>query len=189
MHDADRRLAHLPDAEPCDAFLAVLASRSAVPATPSSSSHRAARAVLGTAALAGALGGGAVLGATGHLATASAVVQGSRTQAMALTAAAVRMPAPAPPRETQSGRDWTGSLLTSDGSALRVLPAVAVAPTDQRCLAAAEGRLRRPIAVVDHATYDGVPALVLIGDGSGPVAALVTDPPCSRVLAQFMPGG
>ncbi|HEY5335150.1 MAG TPA: hypothetical protein VIJ71_03905, partial [Mycobacteriales bacterium] len=125
----------------------------------------------------------------GHLPAASAVVQGSRTQAMALTAAAVRMPAPAPPRETRSGRDWTGSLLTSDGSALRVAPAVAVAPTDRSCLTAAERRLRRPIAVVDHAMYNGVPALVLIGDGTGPVAAVVTDPPCSQVLYQLVPGG
>lgn len=185
MHDADRRLADLPSAEPRDEFLAVLAARSAVPATPS---HRAARAVLGTAALAGALGGGAALGATGHLPAASAVVQGSRTQAMVLTASAVRMSAPAPPRETRSGRDWTDPTLAADGGALRIATVAAVAPIGRSCLAPAEERLRRPIAVVDHATYDGVPALVLIGDGSGAIVALVTDPQCSQVLDQLVPG-
>jgi hypothetical protein len=185
MDDADQRLADLPGAEPRGDFLAGLAVRSAVPAAPPS--HRAARAVLGTAALAGAIGGGAALGATGHL-SAGAVVQGSRTQAMVVTAAAARMPAPAPPRETQSGRNWTDLTLADEGSALRIATAATVAPTGRACLATGEERLRRPIAVIDHATYDGVPALVLIADGSGPVAALVTDPTCSRVLDQRLPG-
>lgn len=186
MDDADRRLAALPAAEPRRDFLAALADRTAVPAP--ASSRRATRAVLGTAALAGALGGGAALGATGHLPAAGTVIQGSRAQAVSLTAAAVRMPRPAPPRETHSGRDWTDAALAADGTALWTVPATAVTPTSSRCLAAAEERLRRPVAVVDHAAYAGMPALVLIGDGAGPVTALVTDPTCSRVLDLRRPG-
>lgn len=182
MSDADRRLADLPGAEPRQDFLAGLAARTAAP--PPAPSHRAARAVLGTAALAGALGGGAALGATGHLPAPGAVLQGSRTQAVVLTAAAARTPAPAPPRETRSGRDWTDATLSADGAALRAAAPSAAAVVGDGCVVAAEHRLRRPIAVVDHARYDGEPALVLVGDGSGPVAALVTDPTCSRVLDQ-----
>lgn len=190
MDDADRRLTDLPGAEPRRDFLAGLAARTATPTLAPAPSHRAARAVLGTAALAGALGGGAALGATGHLPTASAVVEGSRTQAMVLAATAAtaaRMPQPAPPRETQSGRDWTDHTLAADGAALRTVAAAPVTPTGRGCLAAAEQRLRRPIAVVDHAAYGGVPALVLVGDGAGPITALVTDPACSRVLDQRLP--
>lgn len=186
MDDADRRLADLPVAEPRSDFLAGLAGRTAVPAPPPS--HRGALAALGTAALAGALGGGAALSATGHLPTASAVVQGSRTQAMVVTAAAARMPAPAPPRQTQSGRDWTDLTLTADGGALRAATAADVAPIGRSCLTIGEERLRRPIAVIDHAAFEGLPALVLIADGSGPVTALVTDPTCSQVLDQHLPG-
>lgn len=185
MDDADRRLADLPGAEPRHDFLAGLAERSAMPAP--APSRRAARAMLGTAALAGALGGGAALGAAGLLPPTSAVVQGSRTQAVVLTAAAVRMPRPAAPREIRSGRDWTDRTLAADGDALRMVTASPVTPTGRDCLATAEKLLRRPIAVVDHAEYDGVPALVLVGDGSGPVAALVTDPTCSQVFDQRLP--
>lgn len=183
MNDADRRLADLPGAEPRPDFLAGLATRTASP-PPSS---RRAVAVLGSAALAGALGGGVALGATGHLPAASAVLQGSRTQALVVTAEAARMPAPAPPRETQSGRDWSASALSADGAALRLGATAPLTPPDPVCLASAEHRLGRPIAVVDHSWYDGLPALVLLGDGTGPVAALVTDPTCSRVLDQQLP--
>lgn len=182
---ADRPLPDLPAAQPRADFLAGLAARTAVPAPPQA--RRTACAVIGTAALAGALGGGIALGATGHLPAAGAVLQGSRTQAVVLTAAAARVQEPAAPRQTESGRDWTDDVLTAQGPALRLVASAPVPPASPECVAGAEERIDRPIAIVDHARYDGVPALVLVGAGPGPVVALVTDPTCSRVLDRHAP--
>lgn len=181
----DERLANLSGAVPRPDFLAGLATRTAVPGrTP----HRVARTVLGTAALAGALGGGTALAATSHLPLASGALAGSRAQASVLVSAVSRVARAAGPKETATGRDWTATELTDDGvSLLRTAPATD-ATTTARCLAAARLLVGEPIAVVDHAAYDGTPALVLLGRGTGPVALAVTDSRCDAVLDLSVPG-
>lgn len=182
---ADRRLTQLPVAQPRADFLADLASRTAV---PDRASHRVARTVLGTAALAGAIGGGAALAATSHLPLAGGALAGSRAQASVLVSAVSRVPRASVPKETSSGRDWTVAALATQGrTLLRAAPAAATTTT-ARCLAAARLLVGEPIAVVDHAAFDGTPALVLLGRGSGPVAVAVTDPRCDAVLDVTAPG-
>lgn len=182
---ADRRLARLPAAEPRPDFLADLAVRTAV---PERAPHRVARTVLGTAALASALGGGVALAATSHLPLASGALAGSRTQASVLVAAVSRVPRASVPKETSSGRDWTAAELAADGRALLGATPASSATTTARCLAAARLLVGEPIAVVDHAAFDGTPALVLLGRGSGPVAVAVTDSRCDAVLDLSVPG-